>query len=428
MSKVVLSVEDVSKMYRIGLVSGKTLKQDINRWWHTVRGKEDPYLKIGEKNDRSKKGESDFVWVLNNIDFKLEQGETLGIIGRNGAGKSTLLKILSRVTKPTSGNIKVKGRIASLLEVGTGFHPELSGRENIFLNGAILGMRKKEIQAKLDEIIDFSGVERYIDTPVKRYSSGMYVRLAFAVAAHLESEILIIDEVLAVGDAEFQKKCLGKMNDATSKEGRTVLFVSHNMAAVQNLCTKGIYLKQGEIIHQGAIKDTIDNYLVSAQEAAAQTALMERTDRSGSQELMFASTSFLDSENKPVRNLINSRDYIMAITIVRKAPGTFKQLVVNVGLNNKNEARIALLSNELTGQPLYFEEHEVEKTVYIHLPKFAVSGGLMSFTLFMRNNENIIDWITNVDYIPIENGDFYSTGKTVPSNQGDFLIPHYFST
>ncbi|MFY8138131.1 MAG: polysaccharide ABC transporter ATP-binding protein [Flavobacteriales bacterium] len=428
MSKVVLSVENVSKMYRIGLVSGKTLKQDINRWWHTVRGKEDPYLKIGEKNDRSKKGESDFVWVLKNIDFKLEQGETLGIIGRNGAGKSTLLKILSRVTKPTSGNIKVKGRIASLLEVGTGFHPELSGRENIFLNGAILGMRKKEIQAKLDEIIDFSGVERYIDTPVKRYSSGMYVRLAFAVAAHLESEILIIDEVLAVGDAEFQKKCLGKMNDATSKEGRTVLFVSHNMAAVQNLCTKGIYLKQGEIIHQGAIKDTIDKYLVSAQEQSALTELINREDRSGSQELIFAATQFLDEKNNPVQSLISSRDYTLAISIVRKKPGAFKQLVVNVGLNNKNEARITLLSNELTGQTLSFEEHEVEKTIYIHLPKFAISGGLMSFTLFMRNSENILDWITNVDYIPIENGDFYNTGKTIPSNQGDFLIPHYFST
>lgn len=427
MSKVVLSVEEVSKMYRIGLVSGKTLKQDINRWWHTVRGKEDPYLKIGEKNDRTKKAESDFVWVLQNINFQLEQGETLGIIGRNGAGKSTLLKILSRVTKPTSGNIKVRGRIASLLEVGTGFHPELSGRENIFLNGAILGMRKKEIQAKLDEIIDFSGVERYIDTPVKRYSSGMYVRLAFAVAAHLESEILIIDEVLAVGDAEFQKKCLGKMNDATSKEGRTVLFVSHNMAAVQNLCTKGIYLKQGEVVYQGAIKETIDKYLITAQEDSSITALVNREDRSGSQEIIFAATQFLDEENNPVRTLISSRNYVMAITIVRKAPGAFKQLVVNVGLNNKNEARIALLSNELTGQTITFEEHEVEKTIYIHLPKFGISCGLMSFTLFMKNNEKVIDWITNVDYLSIENGDYYNTGRTIPANQGDFLIPHHYS-
>lgn len=211
MSKSVLIAEDVSKMYRLGLVSTKSLAHDLNRWWHVVRGKEDPYRMVGEANDRSSKGESEYVWALRDINFSIYEGEAVGIIGRNGAGKSTMLKLLSQVTQPTTGTIKVRGRIASLLEVGTGFHPELTGRENIFLNGAILGMRKKEIQRKLDEIIAFSGVERYIDTPVKRYSSGMYVRLAFAVAAHLESEILIVDEVLAVGDAEFQKKCLGKM-------------------------------------------------------------------------------------------------------------------------------------------------------------------------------------------------------------------------
>ncbi|MBL0012850.1 MAG: ABC transporter ATP-binding protein [Flavobacterium sp.] len=248
MSEIVIKAENLSKAYQIGQIGTGTISRDLERFWTTkVRGKEDPFLKIGEANDRSIKGTSDIVWSLKDINFDIHQGDAVGIIGRNGAGKSTLLKLLSRVTSPTTGQIKVKGRIASLLEVGTGFHPELSGRENIYLNGAILGMRKKEITRKLDEIIDFSGVERYIDTPVKRYSSGMYVRLAFAVAAHLESEILIVDEVLAVGDAEFQKKCLGKMGDISKGEGRTILFVSHDLSAISTLTSKSILLKNGHL-------------------------------------------------------------------------------------------------------------------------------------------------------------------------------------
>jgi lipopolysaccharide transport system ATP-binding protein len=261
MSKVVLSAEDVSKMYKLGLVSTKSLAHDLNRWWHVVRGKEDPYMMVGESNDRSVKGDSEYVWALKDVGFQVGEGEAVGIIGRNGAGKSTLLKLLSQVTQPTTGTIRVKGRIASLLEVGTGFHPELTGRENIFLNGAILGMRKKEITRKLDEIIAFSGVERYIDTPVKRYSSGMYVRLAFAVAAHLESEILIVDEVLAVGDAEFQKKCLGKMGEVSKGQGRTVLFVSHNMHAIKTLCTRAIYMQNGMLKSDGNAQLIVDQYL-----------------------------------------------------------------------------------------------------------------------------------------------------------------------
>ena len=260
MSKVVIKAENISKQYRLGLVGTGTIKDDIKRWWYKMRGAEDPFLKIGEANDRSRKGTSDYVWSLQDINFEINQGDSVGIIGRNGAGKSTLLKILSQVTQPTTGKIYTKGRIASLLEVGTGFHPELTGRENIFLNGAILGMRKHEIARKLDEIIAFSGVERYIDTPVKRYSSGMYVRLAFAVAAHLESEILIVDEVLAVGDAEFQKKCLGKMNDVSKGEGRTVLFVSHNMAAVRSLCNRGVFLENGIIKFDGITEEALDLY------------------------------------------------------------------------------------------------------------------------------------------------------------------------
>jgi lipopolysaccharide transport system ATP-binding protein len=269
MSKPIIHVENLSKAYQIGQIGTGTISKDIERFWITkVLGKEDPFLKIGETNDRSKKGESNIVWSLKDINFEINQGDAVGIIGKNGAGKSTLLKLLSRVTSPTTGEIKVKGRIASLLEVGTGFHPELSGKENIYLNGAILGMRKKEITRKLDEIIDFSGVERYIDTPVKRYSSGMYVRLAFAVAAHLESEILIVDEVLAVGDAEFQKKCLGKMGDISKGEGRTILFVSHNMAAVKSLCSKGIVLENGKTSFNGPVDGAIEFYLKNSESFA----------------------------------------------------------------------------------------------------------------------------------------------------------------
>ena len=260
---IAIKAENISKAYQIGEFSTGTISKDIERWWALMRGKEDPYLKIGETNDRSTKGTSNVVWSLKDINFDIQQGDAVGIIGKNGAGKSTLLKILSRVTTPTTGSVKVKGRIASLLEVGTGFHPELTGKENIYLNGAILGMRKHEIKKHFDAIVDFSGVERYIDTPVKRYSSGMYVRLAFAVAAHLESEIMVVDEVLAVGDAEFQKKCLGKMGDVSKNEGRTVLFVSHNLAAIKQLCTKGLFLKNGILVTSGSMINALDSYLNS---------------------------------------------------------------------------------------------------------------------------------------------------------------------
>lgn len=261
MKQLAIKAENISKQYRLGEVGTGTLTHDLNRFWSKVRGKEDPYLKIGDSNDRSQKGSSDYVWSLRDINFEIEQGDAVGIIGRNGAGKSTLLKLLSKVTKPTTGNFKINGRIASLLEVGTGFNPEMTGRENIYLNGAILGMRRSEITRKFDEIVAFSGVERYIDTPVKRYSSGMYVRLAFAVAAHLESEILIVDEVLAVGDAEFQKKCLGKMGDVSKGEGRTILFVSHNMGSVKSLCNKGILLENGLTKFDGNVSTSIALYL-----------------------------------------------------------------------------------------------------------------------------------------------------------------------
>lgn len=263
---IVIKVENLSKAYQIGQFGTGTISKDVQRWLVTkVMRKEDPFLKIGETNDRTVKGSSDIVWSLKDINFETKQGEVIGIIGKNGAGKSTLLKVLTRITSPTTGKIKIKGRIASLLEVGTGFHPELTGRENIYLNGSILGMRNQEITRKLDQIIDFSGVERYIDTPVKRYSSGMYVRLAFAVAAHLESETLFVDEVLAVGDAEFQKKCLGKMQDVSKNQGKTILFVSHNLGSLSQICTKGMLMNKGQLTLQGDIGQVINEYLKSNQ-------------------------------------------------------------------------------------------------------------------------------------------------------------------
>lgn len=256
---IVISVENISKQYKLGVVSTGTLVHDLNRWFYRILRKEDPYSKITEVNERDKYGEAKYVWALKDINFKVSEGEVIGIIGRNGAGKSTLLKILSKVTSPTAGQIKIKGKIASLLEVGTGFHPELTGRENIFLNGSILGMSRNEISSKLNEIVEFAGVQKYLDTPVKRYSSGMYVRLAFSVAAHLETDILIVDEVLAVGDAEFQRKCLNKMKDV-SRNGKTVLFVSHNLIAIENMCTSALLMSKGQIQHAGSVNECINLY------------------------------------------------------------------------------------------------------------------------------------------------------------------------
>jgi lipopolysaccharide transport system ATP-binding protein len=266
MSDVILKVENVSKLYRLGTVGTGTFRGDVQRFWKTkILGQEDPFLKIGQTNDRTSKGKAEYVWALQNINFEVKRGEVIGIIGKNGAGKSTLLKLLSRITSPTTGNIKSAGRMASLLEVGTGFHPELTGRDNIFLNGAILGMTKKEIQAKFDEIVDFSGCELYIDTPTKRYSSGMTVRLGFAVAAFLDPEILIVDEVLAVGDAEFQKKAIGKMKEVSSGGQRTVLFVSHNMASVNALCSSAIFMENGMVKEIGETGKIIKSYFTDSQ-------------------------------------------------------------------------------------------------------------------------------------------------------------------
>ena len=416
MKQLAIKAENISKQYRLGKVGTGTLSHDLNRLWYKVRGLEDPYVKIGEVNDRSIKGDSDYVWSLRDINFEIEQGDSVGIIGRNGAGKSTLLKLLSKVTKPTTGGFKVKGRIASLLEVGTGFNPEMTGRENIYLNGAILGMRRAEITKKLDEIINFSGVERYIDTPVKRYSSGMYVRLAFAVAAHLESEILIVDEVLAVGDAEFQKKCLGKMNDVSKGEGRTVLFVSHNMAAVQNLCFKGILLENGIIKKTGAINDVLAEYLVSTK--IENVKLSENTNRKGNGFLKFTDGFFIsDNDN----NIETFKDLKIKLNFELNFPSKIIQSRIDIGINNFMGDRVAWLSSNVVISEFSIFSNSIEFLI----KDLPLSPGDYTLNLFSEINNEIADWLTEVMPFTIIEKDYYKTGKLTLKNQGNILLNFY---
>lgn len=369
MAKAIV-VENVSKQYRLGQIGTGSLAHDMNRWWHAVRGKEDPYLKIGEANDRATKGSSEYVWSLRDINFSIEQGDSVGIIGRNGAGKSTLLKILSRVTAPTTGSVKVKGRIASLLEVGTGFHPDLSGRDNIFLNGAILGMRKAEIARKFDEIVDFAGVERYIDTPVKRYSSGMYVRLAFAVAAHLESEILIVDEVLAVGDAEFQKKCLGKMGEVSKREGRTVLFVSHNMGAVSQLCSNSILLKNGQVLTFGKTKNVLQEYLHSNDDAQSSYQATE----SEALLLGIISIRILNSSNEECSSFSSDQDIVVDLTL--KNTTLEKGVVCSLGLRDFQDRKIFTEQVDVPVQSGYQKHRIIIAKNFLRPNRFRLSIAL----------------------------------------------------
>lgn len=412
MSNVVIKVENLGKQYRLGSVGTGTISHDLNRWWAKARGKEDPYLKVGEANDRSKKGSSDLVWALKDINFEVKQGEVLGIIGRNGAGKSTLLKILSRVTGPTTGDIKVKGRIASLLEVGTGFHPELTGRENIFLNGAILGMSKMEIKSKFDEIVDFSGVERYIDTPVKRYSSGMYVRLAFAVAAHLEPEILIVDEVLAVGDAEFQKKCLGKMKDV-SGQGRTVLFVSHNMAAVKGLCKKGIVLENGGMKFLGEAEEAINFYTRSGY-SLTELPIAERKDRKGNGKLIIMDIHFLNSAGTRVSELTSGEYYKIQFHYEKYNDIDVKQLTFVLQFKNDNDEIVTTIATDEQGA--VFTEIKSKGYFEVEIPKLVFREG--RYTLHYMFSEKpsfntphiIMDYLTDAAIMDVMRGDYWNSG------------------
>ncbi|MEH6657583.1 ABC transporter ATP-binding protein [Leeuwenhoekiella marinoflava] len=400
MSDIILKAENISKQYRLGTVGSGTLRDDFKRSWARLRGKEDPFLKVGALNDRSQKSTEDYVWALCDINFEVKQGEVLGIIGKNGAGKSTLLKILSRVTAPTTGVIKSRGRIASLLEVGTGFHHELTGRENIYLNGAILGMTKAEINSKLDEIIDFSGCERYIDTPTKRYSSGMTVRLAFAVAAHLEPEILVVDEVLAVGDAEFQKKAIGKMQDISQGEGRTVLFVSHNMASVRSLCTRVIVLDNGVSVFNGATSDSLRFYIGGEDHGSS---LRNRTDRMGSQYLIFSDIKLLNSSGQET-NAFYVNDFLR-IRLMFETKKRIQKLIINITITDSEDRLLAAFPSDEFGERFKLKS----ENIILDVPQLSLRPGkywlnIISFsnTTHPDNAIDIINRVCSFEVLPIK--------------------------
>jgi lipopolysaccharide transport system ATP-binding protein len=420
MSNVAIQVENLSKIYKLGEIGTGTLSQDIERWIRVkILGLEDPFSNI-DIYENDKKSKNREVKILDDINFEINKGEAIGIIGKNGAGKSTLLKILSRITSPTTGNININGRLASLLEVGTGFHPELTGRENIFLNGALLGMKKQEITKKFEEIVEFSGISKFIDTPVKRYSSGMYVRLAFAVAAHLESEILIVDEVLAVGDVEFQKKCLGKMQDITKGEGRTILFVSHNLAAVENFCEKSILIEKGKLKMFGQTNAIIQEYLNSVS-LNGTVKLKDNTERKGNGQLRFIDYTFEQSNKICDSNLEALVDLQIKIEFKVEDIENVKNIKIDLGINDMYEQRIALLSTDLI-------IHNTKNSSVVFLIKdFPLAPGSYNCTLFSTVNGEIADWVSNIMQFNVLEKDYYKTGKIIVNNMSKTLL-NYSST
>ena len=417
----VIRFENVGKLYRLGTVGTGTLSHDLRRWWITsVMRREDPYLKIGETNDRSSKGHSDYVYALRDINLEVNEGDVLGIIGKNGAGKSTLLKLLSRVTAPTTGKIYTRGRIASLLEVGTGFHPELTGRENIYMNGCILGMKRHEIDKKLDEIVDFSGCERYIDTPVKRYSSGMMVRLGFAVAAHLDPEILVVDEVLAVGDAEFQKKAIGKMQDVSKGQGRTVLFVSHNMTAVKNLCLNGIVLDNGTTAFSGKIDSVIDYYL-NGQNERSKIKISEIKERQGNNSLIFNDIAFYGHDGLERTIFHMGESVTIELTLITDNRfDNCKKNRIDIGINNSFGERITWLSTHIFTDRISLNNNKIR----FNIPRITLQQGTYNINLFATVDDDVADWVQNVAKIQIEPYDYYHTGRDIPSDQGQFILDY----
>lgn len=413
MSRTVIKVENLSKQYRLGLVGTGTISHDLNRWWYRFRGKEDPYLKIGETNNQATKGNSDYVWALNEISFGVAEGQVLGIIGKNGAGKSTLLKLLSRVTSPTSGTIKAKGRIASLLEVGTGFHPELTGRENIFLNGTILGMTKKEVNSKLEEIVNFAGIARYLDTPVKRYSSGMMVRLGFAVAAHLEPEILIVDEVLAVGDAEFQKKAIGKMQDVTKNSGRTVLFVSHNMKSIQALCDSCIVLDKGQLVINGTVDEGIDYYL--NQKTTKKIFTPEK--RIKYEEASINNIEIFDFSMKKLSRIQLGQGVNLRFTYANL---TGLPITISIGFTTP-------LGDFLFGcrsdvHSIFYKKEQ--GIAILKIEKWPLPSGVYSYNIAILSGGAILESIKDAGYIEVEQGDYYGTGILPAEQKSKFFIDY----
>lgn len=408
---VAIRFENVGKLYRLGTVGTGTLSHDIRRWWITsVMHKEDPYLKIGETNDRSTKGSSDYVYALKDINLEVKEGDVLGIIGKNGAGKSTLLKLLSRVTAPTTGKICIKGRIASLLEVGTGFHPELTGRENIYMNGCILGMKKWEIDKKLDEIVDFSGCERYLDTPVKRYSSGMMVRLGFAVAAHLEPEILVVDEVLAVGDAEFQKKAIGKMQDVSKGEGRTVLFVSHNMASIKQLCNNSVLLSNGLIDAVGETSEIVNKYIQSNVSFVSQD--LSQGDRQGSGVVKFNKVYVTNDKGDVVDTVLTGQ----RVTFNFELYAT-KESEIDIGFSffTPDNTMISNLYSSFQGR--YFQLSAGITTIQCQVDNFSFCSPILYIRGVINVKGQLADWPKNhLLMLRIEKGNYYKTGALSEDN------------
>ena len=431
MSDTIIKVEGLGKKYVIGHQTGLSRRQSYKRFSdvllnaakapvRAIAAKWGNFQKLGSGNESglpayrhspfsALSAKEDF-WALKEVSFEIKRGDVVGIIGRNGAGKSTLLKILSRITEPTTGQIEIDGRVASLLEVGTGFHPELSGRENIFLNGAILGMTRAEIRRKFDEIVAFAEVENFLDTPVKRYSSGMYVRLAFAVAAHLEPEILVVDEVLAVGDAQFQKKCLGKMQDVSRQDGRTVLFVSHNMGAVQNLCSRGLVLTCGKVAFDGKMAGAIDSYNSSTSNVAA-INLAKRVDRKGAGNVRFIKSELLNSNRQPIAEAVTGSEVIIRLHYASEQRVQFRACRVSLAIGRIGTPLI-LASSELISN----EEVILKSNGYIDciIPNLPLTKGEYSVMLYLESAKEMEDWIDNGFTFTVSDGDFYGTGRDYP--------------
>lgn len=422
MPQPVIKVQSLSKQYRLGSIGTGTIRSDFQRFWAYATGKEDPTLKIGQDNSLNntidKTSKNDYVWALKDINFEVNQGDVLGIIGKNGAGKSTLLKLLSQVTTPTTGNIKIKGRVASLLEVGTGFHPDLTGKENIFLNGSILGMNKLEIKSKFDEIVEFSGIEKYIDTPVKRYSSGMYVRLAFAVAAHLDPEILIVDEVLAVGDTEFQKKALGKMQDISLEQGRTVLFVSHNLSMIQNLCNRGILLKNGQTAFIGKTDDTVNKYIFGIDNENVDN-LLETKDRTGNGKLKINKIEIKDKFGSNVTN-IQSGETLKLLLFYQKYDQENLKVIPSVQISGPLNEPIFLHHSRLNGT--IFNVNSEFGLFEMSINNLPLIPSKYNITYNISYNGECYDSITNAITFDVIESNFYKNGEIPPRSHGYIML------
>lgn len=418
MPSTVIKIENLSKYYRLGLIGGGTLREDIDRWIAKIRGKPDPLLKLGEQDYGNRKGGQ--IWALKDINLEIKEGEILGIIGRNGAGKSTLLKILSKITAPTEGNIKINGRVGSLLEVGTGFHPELTGRENIYLNGTILGMNRMEVSSKLDEIVAFAEMDKFIDTPVKRYSSGMTVRLAFSVAAHLEPEILVVDEVLAVGDAAFQKKCLNKMQDVAG-HGRTIIFVSHQMASVENLCTRCVVLNAGKIIFEGGTQDAIGVYLQGNEVNSRERELPGNIKRSGTGEIILTGFCTEDSKGNQIPAVGSGKTVVFAFDYRLNSKNIIKNVSIGFSIHNKLGDVISILYSDFSG--ITFSDLPECGTLRCSINDFPFSVGRYGIGVRLMVGRTEADWPQGqIGSIDVQAGDFYGTGNTSHSGIGPVLL------